>query len=96
MNSRLIQKLVATLVASAATGALLMLVHAGTVPLRPLMLLERVVITGKSTTQPVPAQMAQMAQVQQLPRVLIEGRRSDLQLPSQLLAKRQCEQPLVC
>lgn len=90
MNSRFSQKLVATLVASAATGALLMLVHAGTVPLQPLMQLERVVITGKSAA---PASQ-RLAQVQQLPRVLIEGRRADA-VPLQL-ARRQCEQPLVC
>lgn len=94
MNSRLTQKLVATLVASAATGALLMLVHVGTVPLRPLMLLERVVITGKSSTTTEAS--AQLAQLEQLPRVLIEGRRADAQPPLLLARQRNCDQPLVC
>jgi len=94
MNSRLTQKLVASLVAGAATGALLLLVHAGTIPKHPLMLLERVVIVGKSAQPATPA-VTQLAQVQQLPRVLVEGRRADA-LPLQLARRSSCEQPLVC
>ncbi|QPF76051.1 hypothetical protein G8A07_26090 [Roseateles sp. DAIF2] len=59
----------AALGAFTATLALVMLVNAGATPRQPLMVLERVVITGKSA-------LGAERVAQQLPRVLIEGRRS--------------------
>lgn len=74
-----------------ATAALVMLVNAGATPDQPLMVLERVVITGKSALPSV--------QVAQLPRVVIEGRRSgsNAEAPAELrLAALSCAQPAQC
>lgn len=76
-----------------ATGALLLLlVHYISTPLRPVMVLERVVITGKSV-QPA----AQRALVTaQLPRVLIEGRSSAPTAPLRLATAAACAAPTLC
>ena len=73
-----------------ATAAMVLLVDAGATPDQPLMVLERVVITGKSALQPV--------QVAQLPRVVIEGRRSPVaEAPAGLrLASLSCAQAPRC
>lgn len=75
-----------------ATGALLLLVHYISTPLRPVMVLERVVITGKSV-QPA----AQRAVVTaQLPRVLIEGRSSAPTGTLRLATAAVCAAPTQC
>lgn len=77
-----------------ATGALLLLVHYISTPLRPVMVLERVVITGKSV--PPAAQRALVTA--QLPRVLIEGRSSAPTAPLRLATATAaaCAAPTLC
>jgi hypothetical protein len=98
MISRHTQQFAATLLAGAATGALFMLVNFGSTPQRPLMLLERVVIVGKST--PMQQQQVAQQQVQQLPRVLVEGQRPSSDAPDRpalvATAKAVCAAPLLC
>lgn len=79
--------------AALATGALLLLVHYISTPLRPVMVLERVVITGKST--PPAAQRTLVTA--HLPRVLIEGRSSGVSSGSLRLATAAaCTAPTQC
>ncbi len=91
MISHSTRKFFATVIAGAATGALFQLVNFGSTPQQPLMQLERVVIVGKSTPAP-----QQVAAVQQLPRVLVEGRRAQSQAPLLLARAEACTAPLLC
>lgn len=91
MISHNTRKFFATVLAGAATGALFLLVNFGSTPQQPLMRLERVVIVGKSTPAP-----QQVAAVQQLPRVLLEGRRAQSTAPLLLAKAAVCSAPLVC
>lgn len=88
------RSITAGLSAIAATAALVMLVNAGATPDQPLMVLERVVIVGKSAALPQ-SEPQQVAQIQRLPRVVLEGRRNQAGEALQL-AQLGCAQTAIC
>lgn len=81
-------------VASAAVSALMLAGAANDAPKQEVVKLERVVVVGKRLA-PVPQQLAQIERIEQLPRVVIEGRRQAKATDSQL-AQARCEAVTRC
>ena len=88
MNTVTFKAITATAICAVfgAAGLILAAADAAPAPAPQIVKLERVVITGKRATE--------VARIEHLPRVVVEGRRADTETLAQ--AERRCTDPALC